>query len=342
MKQRLFCYALTMLSVFICAESKAKADTVEQFYSNRTLTLRVGFPAGAAYDIYARLLSRHLDRHIPGRPTIVVTNQPGAASLIATNTLANVVPKDGSVIGAVFERVALEPLVNPANAKFDGRTFSWLGSILNVTDVCMFWHTAPAKTIEEAKHTEVVVGSAGDGGNSVIAPRVLNTFLGTKLKIVPGYGGPELFLAMERGETHARCGMSWAGLKAARPDWVATGKVRVVMQMAMRKHHELQSVPNIMDLVTDPDERAALEFLYATQEMGRPFLAPPGVPAERVAALRRAFDDTMRDPIFLEDARKSNQEINAVPGTRVQEIVERLYKTPRAVIDKVEAIRRSK
>src|SRR5262249_41646895 len=151
----------------------------------------------------------------------------------------NVAPKDGSVIGAVFERVALEPLVNSSNAKFDGRALSWIGSVLNVTDVCMFWHTAPARSIEEAKRTEVVVGAAGDGGHSVIAPRVLNTFLRTKLKIVTGYGGPELFLAMERGETHARCGMSWAGLKAARPEWVASGKVRIVMQMAMQNHPEL-------------------------------------------------------------------------------------------------------
>jgi tripartite-type tricarboxylate transporter receptor subunit TctC len=342
MNLRPFCYPLAILSFVWSSADTAKAETVEQFYSGRTLTLRVGFPVGAAYDIYARLVSRHLDRHIPGRPTIVVTNQPGAASLVATNTLANVVPKDGSVIGAVFERVALEPLVNPANAKFDGRKFSWLGSVLNVIDVCMFWHTAPAKSIEEAKHTEVVVGSAGEGGNSVIAPRVLNAFLGTKLKIVTGYHGPELFLAMERGETHARCGMSWAGLKAARPQWVANGQVRIVMQMAMQSHPELKSVPNVMDVVTNPEHRAALEFLYATQEMGRPFLAPPGVPADRVEALRRAFDNTMRDPVFLEDARKSNQEISAITGERVQQIVERLYKTPRAVIDDVEAIRRAK
>jgi tripartite-type tricarboxylate transporter receptor subunit TctC len=322
--------------------ASASAQETSSFYAGKHITLIVGYPSGAAYDIYARLVGRHIGRHVPGQPNVVISNMPGASSLIAANVLANSANRDGTVIGAVFERIAVEPLVNPNTARFDGRAFNWIGSVLKVTDVCMFWHTAKAQSIEDAKRMEVIVGAAGDAGNSALAPRLLNTFIGTKFKIVGGYGGTEMFLAMERGETEARCGMSWGGLKASRPDWLAQNKVKIVMQMATQKHPELFSVPNIIDLVTDQESLSALEYLYATQEMGRPFLAPPLTPADRVAALRKAFDDTMADPVFLEDAKKSNQEVDPIPGTRVQEIVEQLYKTPRATIERVEELRRAK
>lgn len=276
---------------------------------------------------------------IPGQPTIVVKNQPGAASLIATNELANVSPKDGSVIGAVFERVALEPLIHPEKAKFDGRKLNWLGSVLKGTDVCMFWHMAPAKTIDDARKEEVIVGAAGEGGNSAVAPRMLNALVGTKFKVVGGYGGAELFLAMERGETQARCGMSWGGLKATRPDWLKSGKLNIVLQLAVDKHPELQSVPLVMDMVSSQADKAALRFLYATQEMGRPYVAPPGVPADRVATLRKAFDDMVKDKVFLEEAGKSNLEIAPITGQRVHEIVTELYETPRPIIERVESLR---
>lgn len=338
MRDRALAFALGLISCPIAAH----AGPVEEFYTGRSVSLIVGYPSGSAYDIYARLVGRHLGQHIPGKPAIVVNNQPGASSLIATNALANTVAKDGSAIGAVFERIALEPLVNPGTAKFDGRAFNWIGSVLRVTDVCMFWHTAPAANIEEVKSKEIIVGAAGEAGNSALAPRILNAFVGTKFKIIGGYGGAEMFLAMERGETQARCGMSWGGLKASRPDWLATGKLKIVLQMAMQKHPELDAVPTIMDMVTKPEDRLALEYLYATQEMGRPFLAPPGVPADRVAALRKAFDDMVAAPTFLDDARKSNQEVDPIPGTRVQQIVERLYATPPDIIARVEAFRTEK
>lgn len=327
------------LLMLLFTSASAVADPVEDFYARRQVKLLIGYPSGAAYDIYARLVGRHLGRHIPGRPNVVVGNMPGASSLILANSLANIAERDGSVIGAVFERIGLEPLVNPGDAKFDGRAFAWLGSVLKVTDVCMFWRDAPAKSIEEAKRVEVIVGTAGNSGGSALAARALNAFMGTKFKLIGGYGGNEMFLAMERGETHGRCGMSWGGLKASKPDWLAQGKLSIVIQMAMQKHPELPDVPLVMDMVTKPDDRRALEYIYATQEMGRPFVAPPGVPAERVAALRRAFDETFADPLFLEDARRSGQEVDPVTGARVQEIVERLYGTPRAIIDRVEALR---
>ena len=323
----------------LLAMTTSHAETIEEFYARHPVTLLIGYPSGSAYDIYARLVGRHLGRHIPGKPSVVVSNQPGASSLIAANALANTLPRDGSVIGAVFERIGLEPLVNPATAKFDGRSFGWIGSILKVTDVCMFWHAAPARTIEDAKKDEVIVGAAGEAGGSALAARVLNTFVGTKFKIIGGYGGADMFLAMERGETQARCGMSWGGLKASRPDWLEKKLVSVVVQMAMQKHAELPDVPLIMDMVSRPEDRDALQYLYATQEMGRPFLVPPGTPPDRIETLRHAFDEMSRDPAFLEDARRSNQEVDAVSGARVQEIMDALYKTPKPIIDQVEALR---
>ena len=333
---------LRLFGIFLCLAvgvPAARAEAPEEFYSRHAVTLLIGYPSGSAYDIYARLVGRNLGRHIPGKPTLIISNQPGASSLIAANALANTSPRDGSVIGAVFERIGLEPLVNPGAAKFDGRAFHWIGSILRVTDICMYWHAAPAKTIEDAKKAEVIVGAAGEAGGSALAARALNTFVGTKFRIIGGYGGADMFLAMERGETQARCGMSWGGLKASRPDWVEKKLVNVVVQMAMQKHPELPDVPLIMDMVSREEDREALRYLYATQEMGRPFLMPPGTPMDRVEAVRNAFDAMAKDPLFLEDARRSNQEVDAVPGRRVQEIMEDLYKTPRTVIDKVEALR---
>jgi tripartite-type tricarboxylate transporter receptor subunit TctC len=317
----------------------ARAQTVQEFYSRHSVTFHIGYPAGAAYDIYARVVGRFLGRHIPGNPTVVMKNVPGASSLVLANSLANVLPRDGTAIGALFERIGIEPLVNPQHAKFDGTKLTWIGSVLKVTDVCMFWHAAAAKTIEDAKRREVIVGTAGVAGNSALAPRVLNAFVGTKFKLVGGYGGADLFLAMERGETDARCGMSWGGLKASKPEWLAEKKVNIVVQMAINKHSELGGVPHIMDLVSKPEDRAALEYLYATQEMGRPFAAPPGIPEDRKIALRRAFDDTMKDPEFLDAAKKGLLEIDPIAGAGVQAIMERLYTTPRAVIDRVEALR---
>jgi tripartite-type tricarboxylate transporter receptor subunit TctC len=316
-----------------------QAESVSEFYGHHDVTFYVGYPAGAAYDIYARMVGRFIGKHIPGNPTVVMKNMPGASSLVLANSLANVLPRDGSVFGALFERIGIEPLVNPQHAKFDGTKLTWIGSVLKVTDVCMFWHAAAAKSIEDAKRMQVVVGTAGVAGNSALAPRVLNAFVGTKFKLVAGYGGADLFLAMERGETEARCGMSWGGLKASKPDWLKEKKINIVVQMAIEKNPELPGVPHIMDLVTKNEDRVALKYLYATQEMGRPFAAPQGIPEERKNALRQAFDDTMKDPEFLAAAKRSALDIDPVTGARAQEIMEQLYQTPRAIIDRIEALR---
>ena len=204
----------------------------------------------------------------------------------------------------------------------------------------MIWHTAQAKTIEDARRYETIIGTASTTAGSAISPLVLNDVAGTKFKIVSGYSGTEMFLAMERGETQARC-MSWGGLKASKPDWLAEKKVNIVVQLAVQKHPELPDVPLVTDFASKPEDLAALKFMYETQEMGRPFLAPPGVPADRLAALRAAFDAMVKDPAFLEDARRSSLELAPISGLRAQQIIEQLYQTPKSAIARVEGWRAS-
>jgi tripartite-type tricarboxylate transporter receptor subunit TctC len=310
--------------------------------STGDVSLYSGYPAGAAYEIYARFIARHMGRHLPGQPTVILRHMPGASSLILANYLANVAPHDGNTIGSIHERMGVEPLVNPSLAKFDGTKLTWIGSALKTTDVCMVWHTAPATTIEAAKTTQVIVGGANDAGSGTTVPRVLNDIVGTKFKLVTGYQGADNFLAMERGETEGRCGMSYSGLKASKPDWVRDKKVILLIQMGMSKHPELPDVPLIMDLVSKPEDRVALEFLFATQEAGRPYVAPPGIPEARKVALRRAFDATMKDPELLSEATRSGIELNPITGEEVEEIVVRLYKTPKSVIERVDSFRNPK
>lgn len=327
--------SLGVLSVALAAILAGAAPAAAE----PTVNLYVGYPPGAAYEIYARLLSRHFGDHLPGQPTVVLRSMPGASSLVLANYLANVAPRDGNTLGGVHERIGVEPLVDPL-AKFDGTKMTWIGSMLKTTDVCMVWHTSPAKTIAEAKTTSVVVGGANVAGSGTMDPRVLNAILGTKFKIVTGYEGPDIFLAMERGELNGRCGMSWSGLKTSKPDWLRDKKLIILIQLGLAKHPDLPNVPLLMDQPMSADDRAGLEYLFATQEMGRPYVAPPAVPKARATALRRAFDATMTDPKFLADAKKGDIEINPIAGEKVAAIVDRLYRTPKAIIDRIEAFRK--
>jgi hypothetical protein len=245
-------------------------------------------------------------------------------------------------MGGVHERIGVEPLVNAARAKFDGTKMTWIGSMLKTTDVCMVWHTSPAKTIEEAKIKTAVVGGTNVAGSGVMDPRVLNAVLGTKFKIVSGYEGTDIFLGMERGELDGRCGMSWSGLKTSKPDWLRDKKIIILIQLGLAKHPDLMDIPLLMDYPMSQEDRIGLKYLFATQEMGRPYVAPPGVPEKRKVELRRAFDATMADPDFLAEAKKSDIEINAITGEKVEEIMARLYQTPKPVIEQIEEFRNAK
>jgi tripartite-type tricarboxylate transporter receptor subunit TctC len=331
--------AIAVVSVPLLSLSAARADSVADFYKGKTVELYIGYSAGGGYDIYARTLGRFIGQHIPGNPTIVVKNMPGAGSLVLANWLYNIAPKDGTVFGTIGRGTAFDPLLGSTKAKFVGTKFTWFGSMNNEVSVCVAWHTTGIKTIDDAKKKELSVGGTGAAADTDQFPKVLNGVLGTKFKVVTGYpGGNDVNLAMERGEVGGRCGWSWSSVVATHMPWVKEKKVYILIQLALAKHPDLPDVPLVMDLAKSKEETQMLKLVFARQPMGRPFLGPPGIPAERVAALRKAFMDTLKDKAFLAEAEKAKLEINAVSGEKVQEIVNDVFQTPKALADKVAAM----
>lgn len=318
----------SLLVASVATATSVLAETPEEFYKGKTLDVYVGYTSGGGYDLYARLLARHLQKHVPGNPSIVVRNMDGANSMKLANWLYTQAPKDGSVIGTIARSMAFDPLLSRPGTQFDAVKFSWIGSVSNEVSVCVASQTTGVKTLQDAKSKEFVIGSVGvGGGDDSDFPRVINSLLGTRMKIVGGYpGGNEVVLALERGEVSGRCGWSWSSLKASKPDWVANGQVNVLAQLALTKHPDLPNVPLITDLAETDEQRQIFNLIFARQELARPFLAPPGAPADRVKALRGAFLATVNDPDFLAEANKSKMEINPVAGERIQEIVESIYK----------------
>ncbi len=316
------------------------ADSVEDFYKRKTITLYIGFSAGGGYDTYGRTVARHWSNHIPGKPKIIVKNRPGAGSLVLANELYNVLPKDGSVVAVIARGMAMEPLLGNEKAQFDVRKYNWIGSANNEVSICVSWHTTSVKTIQDLLKTEMIVGGTGPGADTDVFPKVMNNIVGTKLKLITGYpGGNDINLAMERGEVQGRCGYSWSSAKSRNAEWLEQKKINILVQMSLEKHPDLPNVPLIMDFAKDEDDTKALELIYARQVMGRPFVAPPDVPADRAKALRDAFMATMKDPKFLADAEKQDLEITPVSGAGIHKLIDRIYtSSPRAIALAKEAV----
>jgi tripartite-type tricarboxylate transporter receptor subunit TctC len=305
------------------------AQGVAESFKGRTIDVYTGYTVGGGYDLYTRLLARHIGKHLPGNPTVVAKNMEGAASLRLANWLYTAAPKDGTAFGTIGRGTALDPLLGQPGAPFDGTKFNFIGSMNDEVSICVAWHTVPIKTFDDVMQRELLVGGTGPGDDTIQFPRVLVGVLGAKLKIIAGYpGGNDAVLAMERGELQGRCGWSYSSLKAAHPDWLAEKKITILLQFGLAKHPELPDVPLITELAKTEDQLRLLRFVFARQVMGRPYLAPPGVPPATVAALRQAFTATMTDPEFLADAERGKFEINPVPGERIQQLVAELYKTP--------------
>src|SRR5712692_9732207 len=286
------------------------AQTVEEFYRGKSITMLVGGGAGGGYDTYARVFARHMSRHIPGNPNIIAKNMPAAAGLAAASALYHTADKDGSTIAAFTNGAAMDPLFGNPGARYDAQKFKWLGSIGKLQNVCATWHQSAVKTIAAARTHEVIVAAAGATSNTAIVPSALNALLGTRFKVIAGYDpGAGLTLALERGEAEGICGLSWSTMKASRPRWIQDKLLNVIVQMGLQKLSELPDVPSALELVTDPESRQVLELILIRQEAGRPFAAPPGVPADRLAALRRAFDATLKDAEFRLEAEKIQLEI---------------------------------
>jgi tripartite-type tricarboxylate transporter receptor subunit TctC len=314
----------------------ASADSVADFYKGKSVTMYIGYSVGGGYDVYARLLANHIGKHIPGNPTIVPKNMTGAGSLVLANYLYNVAPKDGTAFGEIGRGIPFDPLFGLKRAKFDASKFTWIGSMNDEVSVCVSWHGSGVKTIEEAMQKELVVGGTGASADTDEFPKILNGVLGTNFKIVTGYpGGNEVGLAMERGEVKGRCGWSWSSVKSLHLDWVKNGTINILVQLALHKHPDLPNVPLVMDLAKNDEQRKMLKLVFVRQSMGRPFLAPPGLPQDRAEALRKAFDDTMKDKAFLAAAEKAGLEITPVSGKDLQDLVVEAYQSPPALAKRV-------
>jgi tripartite-type tricarboxylate transporter receptor subunit TctC len=311
----------------------AHAQSVEQFYKGRTINLIVGFNPGGAYDPYARSVARHLPKHLPGSPNIVVKNMQGAGSVLAANHLYNVSPKDGSELGLVAGSTALEPMFAVRPNQYDGRKFTWIGSANDEPGVCFAWHTSPIATADDLFTKELLIGASGT--SNLDFPTALNVVLGTKMKLVRGYNGSSaIMLAMERGEVQGICGMVYAAMQAAHPDWLAEKKVRTLVQIGLERNQKLADIPFALDYAKSDDDKRVLRLVVGWTIMGRPFLAPPGIPEDRKAALRQAFDETMKDPAFLEEAAKQRLDIASIGGEQIDRFLTDVYSTPRPLVER--------
>jgi tripartite-type tricarboxylate transporter receptor subunit TctC len=297
----------------------------------------VGVGVGSGYDINARLLARHMAAHIPGQPTIIVQNQPGAGSLTMTNALYNSGPFDGTVIGASFNGMPTTPLLQPGGARFDPVRLNWLGSTNRETQVMYVWHTAPVQTLEGARSREIVIGAQAPGSTQFDYPVLANALFGFKFKVVTGYEStPKIHLAMESGEVHGTVA-NWSTLKAINGNWIAENKIRILAQWTLNKNPELGEVPMFLDAATTDAERDALKLMLARLEYGRPFFLPPNVPVARVAALRRAFDATVADAAYRTEADRLKVEVEPLAGEAVAALIEQVFRTPADTVARVRA-----
>jgi tripartite-type tricarboxylate transporter receptor subunit TctC len=307
------------------------AQPVEQVFAGRTITIYVGYTAGGSYDLYGRLISRHLGQHLAGHPSVVVQNMPGAGSLKAANYLYEVAPRDGTALGIVVESTALEQaLANPA-AQYDAAKFTYLGRVATSNNIFMMWHTAKVQSIEDAKLTPALMAGTGPGSIAETIPKLLNAFLGTKFKLISGYpASTEAMLAMERGEVDGSSS-SWAAVKFAKQDWLREKKIRIILQTAPERVPELPDTPSLGEIGTTAPDKQVLALYASGSAIGRSLLGPPGIAAERVKALREGFDAMVADPEFVADIRKLDVELDPLPGAAVAGLVERTLSVPAAV-----------
>ena len=308
-------------AVAIGSASAIAADAAEQFYRGKTVQVLVGFSPGGGYDLYARTLARYLGKHIPGNPTVITQNMPGAGSMKVMNYLYTAARKDGTYIGTFARGMVFEPLLGHAKGTaFDATKFNWIGSISNEVSVCAFWHTSPVKSWEDMKTKPHKIGGSAAGADSDVFPTVLRKVYNLPMKLVTGYagGGADINLGMERGEVDGRCGWSYSSMLSQSKALVEGKKINIVIQLALEKHEDLPNVPLIMDLPASPQDKAAMRLITSRQAIARPFTAPPGVPPERVTMLREAFTATIKDSALLEEANRLKLELDPLDGAALQ------------------------
>jgi tripartite-type tricarboxylate transporter receptor subunit TctC len=330
------------LAAGVLATDAAAQEDPAKFFAGKSVDFIIGSAPGGGYGTYAMLLTRHLGKHLPGQPKVVGRNLDGAASLIAANLLYNRSPKDGTTFGALFMGAVMEPLIgDTSQTRFDPRQFHFIGSANRETSICVAWHDAPVKSFEDMFHKELIVGSSGVTSSIRQYPTVMNNVLGTKFKIIEGYpGSHQAALAMEKGETQGICGIQWTSFITNFQNWLDDKKVRIIAQISSPEGDPTlnkMGVPKIWDHVKNDEDRKTLNVIFSQLAFGRPYVLPPGVPADRVEAYRKAFDATMKDPEFLAEAAKIKLNIDPLPGAEVQTIVEQIYATPPAQVERAKA-----
>jgi tripartite-type tricarboxylate transporter receptor subunit TctC len=311
----------------------AQADPIADFYKGKRVKIIVGASSGGGYGTYARMISGYLGKNIPGNPRIITQFMQGAASIRAANYVFNVAPKDGTVLGATQRAIPFLPLFGKKGPQYDALKFNYIGSINNEVSICVSWHTTGIKTIQDAMEKELIIGGSG-ANDTENFPAVLNNILGTKFKIISGYTGVGINLAMERGEVFGRCGWSWTSFKNQKGEWLKENKVNVLVQLSLKKLPEIGNVPLVTELAKNKEDRQVFELLFAPQVMGRPYLMGPGVPKARVEAMRAAFAKTANEPELMNKLNRAQMDVSLVTGKEIEDIVANAYKTPKSVIDR--------
>ncbi|MGE5538986.1 MAG: Bug family tripartite tricarboxylate transporter substrate binding protein [Gemmatimonas sp.] len=311
----------------------ASAQSPEQFFRGKTVNLYIGFAPGGGYDYYGREVARFLGKHIPGSPNVVPQNMPGAGSFKAANYIFAVAPKDGTAIGIVTQTIALEEALGTKGVQYKSAQFNWIGRATAITEVTLTWETSKAKTIEDAKNNVIPVAGTGSGSPSEGYPKLLNGVVGTKFKVITGYpGSTDGMLAMERGEVDGAL-TSWNTLRLSKADWIRNKKINILVQYVLERDPDLKDIPTIVELGKSDLDKKVLAFYASGAEVGRSFIAPPGVPADRVQALRAAFDAMLKDPDFLGELQKAKAEFRPASGEQMQALIKQTAEAPKEVID---------
>jgi tripartite-type tricarboxylate transporter receptor subunit TctC len=319
------------------AASSAAAESVEAFYKGKTITAIVGNSAGGGYDVITRLLVRHLPRHIPGEPRIIVQNMPAASGIAAMNHTYTIAPRDGTVFSAVVNNMPYEPLFGGKAARFDVFKMNWMGSISNQINVCLAWHTSGFRSLEDVMQRPMRVSASGATGWRSFLPKLFNGVAGTRFEVINGYTSPGSMLAIEQGEVDGICA-NYETVKANHRNWINQRKIRILAQFGLTPLAELGQVPIGLERVEDPLDRQAVSLFLSQQEFGRPYVMPPDVPQERVAAIRKAFEATLVDPQFVEGANAIQMDISPMTGAQLETMVRDAYATPPEVVARTKTL----
>jgi predicted outer membrane repeat protein len=312
----------------------AHGQSAEEFFKTASLSMYVGSGSGGGYDAIARLLARHMSRYLPGNPNFVIKNMPTAAGVAAANFIYNSAPRDGSAILAAQNASLMLPLYDSPVAHYDPRKLEWIGSTDKQQAICVTAIASPIKTLQDATQREVPVAATGVSAGPGVYPKILNALFGTKFKVISGYDTGSMRLAVEKGEVEGICGLAWQTYKAISYDWIENRKINVVVQMGLEKNPELPQVPLAIDLLSNPDDRKVLELIVLPQEFGRPFVAPPGVPTDRMALYRKAFQAVLRDEQFRSESARQRLSLEPLDDRQIQALLARAYAAPKPIHDR--------